>query len=124
MIDVVAAIAIHNNSVLLARRAVGQRHEGLWEFPGGKVEHGESLQQALTRELDEELGIVAIVGDEFARVEHDDIVLIGLYTELPDIQYVLSVHDAAEWVPIPHLAAYEMAPADIALAQRLMQEYA
>lgn len=124
MIAVVAAIAIKDGCVLLARRAVGQRHEGLWEFPGGKVEPGETLQAALARELEEELGVAALVGDEFARAQSDAIELIGLLTELPELQYALSVHDAVEWVPISHVAAYEMAPADVQLAEQLLREFA
>ena len=66
-----AAIIIKNGQVLLGQRRKGDRHPYKWEFPGGKVEHGESPRQALIRELREELRIEAEIGDELARYEHD-----------------------------------------------------
>ncbi len=66
-----AAIIIKNGQVLLGQRRKGDRHPFKWEFPGGKVEHGESPRQALIRELREELRIEAEIGDELARYEHD-----------------------------------------------------
>lgn len=66
IIDVVAAIIEKNGKILLAQRDADSDQAGLWEFPGGKVEAGESQPQALTRELDEELGIVASVGNYVA----------------------------------------------------------
>lgn len=128
MISVVAAIALRDGQVMVARRAIGQRQAGLWEFPGGKVEAGESDAQALARELHEELNVAAIIGEEFARTQYDyadgSIELIGLFTKLPDLEYVLSVHDQIDWLPIGHLAMVELAPADVALAQQLMQRFA
>ncbi len=128
MISVVAAIALRDGQVMVARRAIGQRQAGLWEFPGGKVEAGESDAQALARELHEELNVAAIIGEEFSRTQYDyadsSIELIGLFTELPDLEYVLSVHDQIDWLPIGHLAMVELAPADVALAQQLMQRFA
>ena len=68
----VAVGIIHlNGKVLVAQRRRGDRHALKWEFPGGKVEAGETPQQALVRELREELQIDAQVGSELARYEHD-----------------------------------------------------
>lgn len=128
MISVVAAIALRDGHVLVARRASDQRQAGLWEFPGGKVEPGEQPADALARELHEELNVAANIGEEFARTQYDyadgRIELIGLFTELPEMDYVLSVHDQIDWLPIGHLAMVELAPADVALAQLLMQRFA
>ena len=67
---VTAAIVLQDNKVLLTRRAPGQSLEGYWEFPGGKVEEGESLQECLKREIFEELGVQAEVEqDEFCVVK-------------------------------------------------------
>ena len=63
IIDVVAAILEQNGQILLAQRGTGSDQAGQWEFPGGKVETGESQPEALARELDEELGICARIGD-------------------------------------------------------------
>lgn len=57
--------------ILITRRALGSHQGGLWEFPGGKVESGESLEQALSRELQEELGIVVVRTSPLLQVEHD-----------------------------------------------------
>jgi 8-oxo-dGTP diphosphatase len=68
----VSAGIIHRNGrVLVGQRRKGYRHPFKWEFPGGKVEAGETPQQALVRELAEELEIQASVGSELARYEHD-----------------------------------------------------
>jgi 8-oxo-dGTP diphosphatase len=68
----VSAGIIHRDGrVLVGQRRRGDRHPLKWEFPGGKVEHGESPQEALARELHEELQIDAKIGTELARYEHD-----------------------------------------------------
>ena len=68
----VSAGIIHRDGrVLVGQRRRDDRHPVKWEFPGGKVEHGESPQQALARELLEELQIRAKIGTELARYEHD-----------------------------------------------------
>ncbi|MGO4742079.1 pyrimidine (deoxy)nucleoside triphosphate diphosphatase [Serratia quinivorans] len=66
IIDVVAAIIEKDGKILLAQRDADSDQAGLWEFPGGKVEQGESQPQALARELDEELGIAASIGNYVA----------------------------------------------------------
>src|SRR3954467_7789079 len=66
-----AGIIYRNRQVLVGQRRGGDRHPFKWEFPGGKVEFGETPQQALVRELREELQIEASVGSELARYEHE-----------------------------------------------------
>jgi 8-oxo-dGTP diphosphatase len=66
-----AAIIYRHNEVLIGQRRKAGRHSLKWEFPGGKVESGETPQQGLARELQEELAIKAKVGGELARYEHD-----------------------------------------------------
>ncbi len=66
-----AGIIHRDGQVLLGQRRPSDRHPLKWEFPGGKVEHGESPQEALVRELREELEIDATIGGELARYEHD-----------------------------------------------------
>ena len=68
---VIAAVIARDGKLLLCLRPALKRHGGLWEFPGGKVEAGETPQQALVRELREELRIEATVGTELARYEHE-----------------------------------------------------
>jgi 8-oxo-dGTP diphosphatase len=66
-----AGIIYRDGRVLIGQRRKSDRHAYKWEFPGGKVEYGESPQAALVRELSEELQIQATVGTELARYEHD-----------------------------------------------------
>jgi 8-oxo-dGTP diphosphatase len=69
-IDVVAAILWRDGRFLAVKRPEGKPMAGYWEFPGGKVESGESLEQALVRELDEELGLAVTGGSRFAQKRH------------------------------------------------------
>ncbi len=68
---VVAALIVKNGKVLVCQRTRHQTMPLKWEFPGGKIERGEQPRDALRRELDEELGIEARIGEEVARIRHD-----------------------------------------------------
>jgi 8-oxo-dGTP diphosphatase len=68
---VVAALIVKNGKLLVCQRTRHQTMPLKWEFPGGKIEEGEQPRDALRRELDEELGIQATVGDELARIQHE-----------------------------------------------------
>ncbi len=70
IIDVAAALIFRDGKVLITRRHAGSHLGGLWEFPGGKREPGESFEQCLFRELREELGVESSVGDLFEEVTH------------------------------------------------------
>ena len=70
MKQVVAALILKDGKVLVCQRTRHQTMPLKWEFPGGKIEEGEQPRDALRRELDEELGIEASVGDEVARIRH------------------------------------------------------
>lgn len=66
----VAGVLQREGKLLIGQRMASDRHALKWEFPGGKVEPGESPREALARELREELGVEAVVGQEIARYEH------------------------------------------------------
>ena len=70
-VEVAAALVFRGGRLLIARRPTGKLLEGLWEFPGGKLEPGETCRDCLQRELREELGIEVGVGPRIAIVEHD-----------------------------------------------------
>lgn len=68
---VVAALIMRDGKLLVCQRTRHQTMPLKWEFPGGKIEEGEQPRDALRRELDEELGIQATIGDELARIQHE-----------------------------------------------------
>lgn len=70
MKQVVAAFIVQNGKVLVCQRTKYQPMALKWEFPGGKIEEGEQPRDALRRELEEELGIRAVIGDEMVRLRH------------------------------------------------------
>jgi 8-oxo-dGTP diphosphatase len=68
---VVAGLIVQDGKLLVCQRTRHQTMPLKWEFPGGKIEEGEQPRDALRRELDEELGIAATIGDEVARIQHE-----------------------------------------------------
>ncbi len=120
---VTAAIIYKNSHVLLTRRKNGQKLEGYWEFPGGKIEKDETPQICLERELFEELGVKAIAGKIIAEstyeYDHGTIKLLGIETKLEEQNFSLSVHDKLEWVLIENISSYRLAPADIHIANTI-----
>ncbi|MGI6549864.1 MAG: (deoxy)nucleoside triphosphate pyrophosphohydrolase [Syntrophomonadales bacterium] len=122
--DVTAAIIIRDNRVLITRRARNQKLAGKWEFPGGKIEKGESPEGCLIRELEEELGIRVLVGQKFGvsqyRYEHGEIRLLAYYADIISGTVTLSVHDAYSWESPHNLLSYDFSPADIPLVKKLV----
>lgn len=112
--------------ILLCRRAPGRREAGLWEFPGGKLEAGETLAQALARELREELGCDCLIGSEFCRsvhtYTHGCIELVALDATWPGGDLPLRDHDAHAWVYSQELLLHALAPADIPIARQLQNQ--
>jgi len=112
-------------NILLCRRSPGRREAGLWEFPGGKIEAGETPEEALARELHEELGIVCKFGEEIARNTHNyahgEIELIAITGRIVSGVPKLMDHDKHVWSSITKLFQYNLAPADIPIANVLVQ---
>ncbi|MDE2292880.1 MAG: 16S rRNA (cytosine(1402)-N(4))-methyltransferase RsmH, partial [Elusimicrobia bacterium] len=123
MLRVAAGVLLRSGSVLLCRRGPDGRHPGMWEFPGGRLEPGETPQEALRRELKEELCVDAEVGDELERRTHayDDLTveltafMVLRFTGKPKA----TVHDQLAWVPAKDLLSYDLLPADLPIAQAL-----
>lgn len=123
---VVAALIRDGSRVLLSRRRADQSFPLHWEFPGGKVEPGETPEAALARELDEELGCTCEVGALFDRVvfSYPDCDLdLALYACVPVAGAPRAVQVAeVEWVLLADLPARLMPPADRPLVERLLRE--
>lgn len=111
---VVAAVLRRGGVVLLCRRPLAKRHGGLWELPGGKVHAGESPEQALARELDEELGLV-LRSAAGALARFDDPgspFTIAFHPVEADGEPEAREHLEVRWVPVAEAGGYELAPSD------------
>jgi 8-oxo-dGTP diphosphatase/A/G-specific adenine glycosylase len=126
-IDVVAAIIRKGGKILITQRRDNVHLARLWEFPGGKVEAGESLEVALKREIQEELGLKIRVDDEFLVIDHDypgKSVRLHFFncTPLEGAAQPLDVADL-RWVSPRDLNNYPFPPADAELIVRLQSEF-
>jgi mutator protein MutT len=122
-IDVVAAIVRRGDEILITQRGGDVHLAHLWEFPGGKVETGESLQMALEREIQEEIGVKIQVGSEILTVDHDyptKSVRLHFFhcTILEGAPQALEVADF-RWVKPEDLILYEFPAADDELIVKL-----
>jgi 8-oxo-dGTP diphosphatase len=123
---VAAALVDYDGRVLLAQRPEGKQLAGLWEFPGGKLEPGERPEEALIRELDEELGIVVkaacLAPLTFASHAYEDFhLLMPLYICRKWEGFVQSREgQALKWVKPKALRDYPMPPADAPLIPHLV----
>ncbi|WP_246814513.1 (deoxy)nucleoside triphosphate pyrophosphohydrolase [Ferrimonas balearica] len=124
-IEVVAALLMHQDQLLIARRHPDRDQSGWWEFPGGKIEQGESHQHALERELQEELGIEVSVQAHIATHTHDygdKVVRLHGYRchWTPQSITLTDSHDAIQWCQPEQVAMDGLAPADRPLLQALL----
>lgn len=124
MKTVTAGILRHEERILIARRAPDDRLSGKWEFPGGKVEPGESPEACLERELEEEFGIRVAVGDYFMGstycYDHGTIDLRAYFVSWQPQPLLPTVHDEIKWVSPEDLLAHDLLPADVPIAEALV----
>ena len=124
MILVVAAIIKKQNKYLIARRASQKAHGGRWEFPGGKIEKGETPEIALERELFEELSIKTRIGPFVISATHDyenfKIKLMAYEVAHLSGEFKLYDHDEIAWVTAAEMKAYHMSGADLSIIDHLM----
>lgn len=125
MKDVAAGIIFDDGKILIGRRAEGQKAEGLWEFPGGKITPIETPEQAVERELMEELSLEVQVGDFFMEntftYPYGVIRLHAYKCKCNTRNVVLSVHSQVLWVDASDLLNYDFAPADIPIAEKIKE---
>ncbi len=124
MQNVTASILVRDGRVLIARRTADDRLANKWEFPGGKVEDGETPESCLARELKEELGITvsvgALLGESIYRYEHGSIKLLAYEAHWEAGDLDPKVHAEVTWASLSELDGYDFAPADIPFVRKLM----
>lgn len=126
-IDVVGAVIINDGLVLCAQRGPQGALAGMWEFPGGKVEASETTQDALKREIVEELRCVVDVGDKVTTTSHEyDFGVVNLttfYCQLVDGVPQPTEHASIKWLTPAELDTLEWAPADIPAVALIRAEF-
>ena len=120
MARVVVCAVIRRGGKILAMRRKHASMNGKWEFPGGKLENGESEQACLERELSEELGIRGKTGafltESLYRYPFGEILLRAYEFDWQEGEIALRVHDRAEWVEPAALGTLDLSPADVPIA--------
>lgn len=124
-VRVVAAIIKNEDKIFATQRGYGEFKDG-WEFPGGKVEMGETPQQALAREIKEELDTDIVVEDFVMTVEYDypkfHLSMDCFICSIAAGELVLKEHEAAKWLTKDELDSVEWLPADLAVIEQIKRE--
>lgn len=117
-VNVVAAIIHDGDKIFATQRGYGDYKDG-WEFPGGKIEPGETPQQALAREIREELDTEIAVGDYLTTIEYDyptfHLSMQCFWCTIADGTPVLKEHEAASWLEVENLDSVDWLPADLSI---------
>ena len=125
MTEVVAALIWKENKFLICRRPADKARGLLWEFVGGKVESGESEEEALKRECKEELDIKISVGGKFAEVRHeysDITVHLTLFNAtIADGEPKILEHAEIKWITPSEIPGYDFCPADKVFLDKIMK---
>ena len=121
-IEVVAAIIVNEKKVFATQRGYGEFKDG-WEFPGGKIELGESSEEALVREIREELDVDIKVGRLLETVEYDyprfHLIMHCFICELLSEEIILKEHEDAKWLAEEELDSVDWLPADVNLIDKI-----
>jgi 8-oxo-dGTP diphosphatase len=119
-----AAIIRKGEDILVVRRGAGDMLAGLWEFPGGQVEHPETLQECLERELFAVLDIATRAGQVIAVCDHEydsgSIKMVAMEATIIRGNITLSVHDKMRWLPPTDIVGLKLVPAARPIAQSLL----
>ena len=121
-IEVVAAIIVKEKKVFATQRGYGEFKDG-WEFPGGKIELGESSEEALVREIREEFDVDIKVGRLLETVEYDyprfHLTMHCFICELLSEEIILKEHEDAKWLAEDELDSVDWLPADVSLIDKI-----
>ena len=123
-IRVVAAVIRKGDKIFATQRGYGELKGG-WEFPGGKIEDGETPQEALKREIEEELDTEILVGELIDTIEYDyptfHLSMDCFWCEIVEGRLVLKEHEAARWLDRKTLDDVEWLPADVTLVGKIKE---
>ena len=126
MTEVVAALIWKGNQFMICQRPAHKARGLLWEFVGGKVEPGESKEQALVRECREELAIAVQVGKVFMEVTHEypdlTVHLTLFHASIQEGIPQLLEHNDIRWITVEEIDQYPFCPADEVILERLKEE--
>lgn len=121
-IEVVAAVIENQGKIFATRRGYGDQKGG-WEFPGGKMESGETAQEALVREIKEELDTEIEVGELIDTIEYDypkfHLTMHCFFCSVKKGNLVLKEHEAAKWLTLETLDTVDWLPADRGLIEKI-----
>lgn len=121
-VEVVAAVIRDQNRIFATQRGYGDQKGG-WEFPGGKMEKGETPQEALIREIKEELDTEIEVGELIETVEYDypkfHLKMHCFFCSVKQGNLVLKEHEAAKWLTLETLDSVDWLPADLSLIEKI-----
>ena len=127
MVDVVAALIWDGDRFMICQRPAHKARGLLWEFVGGKVEPGETKEQALIRECQEELAVTLSVGDVFMEVVHeypDMTVLLTLFhAEIAEGIPQKLEHNDIKWITPAEIPEYDFCPADEEILKKITEVY-
>ncbi|MBU0605260.1 MAG: 8-oxo-dGTP diphosphatase MutT [Candidatus Omnitrophica bacterium] len=123
---VTAAVIEKDGKILIAKRRIGDRHGGRWEFPGGKIDAGETPEECLKRELKEELGIEAEIGELICSSTFK-YMFVPLELLVYKVRHISGKfraldHDELKWVEPSELAKYNFVKADVKVVKKLMRD--
>jgi 8-oxo-dGTP diphosphatase len=122
--QVTAAIIRQDDKYLICQRAHDDSLPLLWEFPGGKLEPGETLEECIIRECQEELGVDIRICGEFGRTSYPynqwELVFTFYMAEIAAGTLATTVHEQIRWVSAPELLDYTFCPADVEIVEKLV----
>jgi len=124
-LQVACALLVDKGKVLLAQRDESRFNAGLWEFPGGKLEDGETGKQAIKRELEEELNLTDLEYHYYCTVFHEyptfNLEMDAFIADVDPKDVLLKEHTAARWMLFKDVWGLPLAPADVTVAQVILE---